>query len=100
MRRRDFLRGAAASVCAALTPSLKGRDATPRKPLEIGSGPQLFLDDYLIDHLDGLTRRVQSPERLDKPVLDSKSFGTTQPYLTVLPDSRKKGYRLWYYFGK
>ncbi|HWG42342.1 MAG TPA: hypothetical protein VN688_06100 [Gemmataceae bacterium] len=99
MRRRDFLGGVAASVCAGWTPSLLGQDKTPGKPLEIGLGPQLFLDDYLIDRLDGLTRRVQSPQRLEKPVLDSKTFGTTQPYLTVLPDSRQKGYRMWYNCG-
>src|SRR5437773_625871 len=104
MRRRDFLRGVCASACAGLT-HLAGshvaeaRDQAPPRPLEIGLGPQLFLDDYLIDRLDGLTRRVQQPRRLPKPVLDSKTFGTTQPYLSVLPNSGGKGYRIWYNRG-
>src|SRR3954469_1233408 len=38
--------------------------------LEIGFGPQLFLDDYLIERLEGLEWRVQPPERLERPVLD------------------------------
>src|SRR5439155_14142965 len=71
----------------------------PARPLEVGAGPQLFLDDYLIDQLDGLTRRVETPERLPKPVLDSATFGTTQPYLTVRRDAEQQGYRIWYNRG-
>jgi hypothetical protein len=77
---------------------LRADDPTPAA-LDIGLGPQLFLDDYLIDRSDDLARRVQSPSRLAKPVLDSKTFGTTQPYLTVLPHTGKKGYRIWYNRG-
>src|SRR5262249_37714595 len=98
VRRRDFLRGVCASACAGLVAAVKVRAAEPA-PLEIGPGPQLFLDDYLIDRLDGLARRVQPPRRLDRPVLDSKTFGTTQPYLTVLPYTGPKGYRIWYNHG-
>src|SRR4051812_46747371 len=64
--------------------------------LEIGLGPQLFLDGYLIESMDGLKRIIQRPERLPKPVLDSKSFGTTQPYMTVLRDEETNRYRIWY----
>ena len=100
MRRRDFLRGVCVSACAGLTcAAAEVKDRVPPRPLEIGLGPQLFLDDYLIDRLDGLTRRVQQPQRLARPVLDSKTFGTTQPYLTVLPNPGGKGYRLWYNRG-
>jgi hypothetical protein len=98
MHRRDFLRAVGTALCAASVPVLRASDGLPA-PREIGLGPQLFLDDFLIDRLDGLTRQVQTPRRLEKPVLDNKTFGTTQPYLTVLPDSRKKGYRIWYNHG-
>jgi hypothetical protein len=104
MRRRDILRSTCASVCAGLALSRRGWAAEgeskqPPGPREISLGPQLFLDDYLIDRLDGLTREVRAPKRLDRPVLDSKTFGTTQPYLTVLPDPDRKGYRIWYNHG-
>src|SRR5262245_46268444 len=99
MRRRDFLRGVCASawaglVCPAEGRALPGKAPGPAGPLEIGPGPQLFLDDYLIDRLDGLVRRVQQPRRLTAPVLDSKTFGTSQPYVTVLPATGGKGYRV------
>src|SRR5437016_5626550 len=98
MRRRAFIRSACATACFGFTASLRGDDKRPA-PLEIGVGPQLFLDDYLIQRLDGLERQVQSPNRLDKPVLDNRTFGTTQPYLTVLPHTETNGYRIWYNHG-
>ncbi len=66
--------------------------------LEIGDCPQLFLDDFLIERRDGLKREVQSPQRHGPPILDSKTFGTTQPYLTVLRAERK-GFRMFYNNG-
>ncbi|MGI8965043.1 MAG: hypothetical protein ACR2H1_03025 [Limisphaerales bacterium] len=68
------------------------------RPLEIGDGPQLFLDDYLIERMENLKREVQSPQRHGPPILDSKTFGVTQPYLTVLRDD-KKGFRMFYNNG-
>ena len=59
------------------------------QPVEIGVGPQLFLDDHLIDRLEGLERRAEPPERLEGPVLDSKTFGCTQPYVTVTRDRER-----------
>src|SRR5262245_26294872 len=102
MHRRDFLRHvAAASGAAGLGLGLPWRvPATPaEKPLAPGPGPQLFLDDYLIESLEGLSRQVQQPRKLDKPVLDSKTFGTTQPYLTVLRDAPAKRFHIWYNRG-
>src|SRR5436309_3293774 len=100
MRRRDFLRacGASAAGLAVGAGRVRSADEAPR-PLTVGTGPQLFLDDYLIDQLTGLARRVESPERLPKPVLDSETFGTTQPYLTVLRDDENERYRVWYNHG-
>src|SRR5262245_42252517 len=106
MKRRQFLRalGIATGWAGLGLPSLFYRLAgsalsdAPAAPsvLKIGLGPQLFLDDYVIERLENLVRRVQPPARLEKPVLDSKTFGTTQPYLTVLQDPETKRYRLWY----
>src|SRR5262245_20800347 len=85
MKRRDFLEACGASV-AGLALGVVGLADEAQRPMTVGTGPQLFLDDFLIDHLDGLARRVEQLERLPKPVLDSATFGTTQPYLTVLRD--------------
>jgi hypothetical protein len=98
MKRRDFLKTCVgSSAVLALTPVAPAA-AAPR-PLDIGPGPQLFLDDYLIDRLQGLSRRVEAPQRLPTPVLDSKTFGTTQPYLTVLRDEEHPRFRIWYNRG-
>src|SRR5262245_14507245 len=110
MKRRDFLRGLCAATCAARlaawpAPHAAAADekiaAEPAadRALEIGLGPQLFLDDYWIDRRDGLARRVESPKRQGAPVLDSKDFGTTQPYLTVLRDGDAGTFRIWYNRG-
>ena len=71
MKRRAFLQACGASAAGLVFGAgVAGlADEAPR-PLPLGSGPQLFLDDYLIDQLDGLTRRPEQPERLPKPVLD------------------------------
>ena len=92
--RREFLqKGTVLASAAALTVS-----AEPDGVRDIGNGPQLFLDDYLIESRDGLKREIQSPQRFGPPVLDSKTFGTTQPYLTVLRDEKKR-FRMFYNNG-
>ncbi len=97
MDRRTFLKaGGACAAGLALGGELVAEATTP---LALGPGPQLFLDDYLIDRINGLARRVTPPERLPGPVLDSATFGTTQPYLTVLHDPQGKRYRAWYNRG-
>src|SRR5689334_22968972 len=96
MKRRDFLGGLCATAAAAVCPprAVRANASGPKgRPLEIDPGTQLFLDDYLIDELDGLKRQVQQPQRQGSPVLDSKTFGVTQPYLTVLRDRDQAGGR-------
>ena len=99
--RRDLLRlaGAGAVGCVATRGAATGRSEPAAQPVEIGVGPQLFLDDYLIDRLEGLERRAESPERLEGPVLDSKTFGCTQPYVSVTHDRERHRFRLWYNHG-
>src|SRR5262249_8920903 len=98
--RREVLRVAALASVAplSLSPAVVAT-GTHEGPLEIGAGPQLFLDDYLVEQLDGFERRTESPEKLDRPVLDSKTFGCTQPYATVLRDEDTGRYRIWYNYG-
>ena len=98
--RRDVLGFAAAGTAGCLlTPGVAAWRTGAAQPLEIGLGPQLFLDDHLIDRLEGLERRAEPPERLGHPVLDSKTFGCTQPYVTVTHDQAKRRFRLWYNHG-
>src|SRR5215469_16367694 len=54
MRRREFLKRCSVFTTGLVlgAPSLS-RAHQPAHPLEVGAGPQLFLDDYLIDQLDG-----------------------------------------------
>jgi hypothetical protein len=99
--RRDFLRVGGACVCTgALSYSTRATAVDRRgRPLEIGHEPQLFLDDFLIERIEGIERRTESPERLGAPVLDSATFGCTQPYLTVARDEETGRFRLWYNRG-
>ncbi|MEX0642646.1 MAG: hypothetical protein WD468_08085 [Pirellulales bacterium] len=108
MNRRDFICRLQAAMLASTVPigwhrPLQAAEAplkgTSLDPLQIGRGVQLFLDDFLIEELNGLQRKVVQPEKLPQPVLDSATFGTTQPYLTVLHDAEQKQYRIWYNRG-
>ena len=69
------------------------------RPLELDPGPHLFLDDHLVDRLEGLERRAEPIQRRERPVLDRKSFGCTQPYVTVIRDRESGRFRLWYNRG-
>jgi hypothetical protein len=99
MNRREFLRRtrqtAAVAGATLMSPRFAVAAASP-KVLDVEPGPQLFLDDYIIESMEGLTRRLIPPERLPQPVLDSKTFRTTQPYMTVVRDDDADGYRIWY----
>ncbi|MBN1343810.1 MAG: hypothetical protein JXQ73_14095 [Phycisphaerae bacterium] len=68
-------------------------------PIDVGTDPQLLLDDYVVDRVQGLTRTVHPPARMEQPILDSEHFGTFQPYLSVLYDAGRKRFRLWYNHG-
>src|SRR5206468_9923683 len=110
VNRRQFLRRATDAIACAIAgggvirwgraAALPASPASQAAPvMEIGTGPQLFLDDYFIDRLEGLKRQVHSPRRLEKPVLDSPTFGTSQPYVTVLRDAQRDHFRIWYNRG-
>jgi hypothetical protein len=99
MNRREFLQRtecALAATGATIVANQFARAAERSSALDIGLGPQLYLDDYIVESMDGLKRVVHPPKRLPKPVLDSKTFGTTQPYMTVLRDAETNRYRIWY----
>ena len=53
-------------LCILLT-----HDLSAAEPLDIGSGRQLFLDDFIIERIDGLTRTMHQPEKRG-PVLKAE----------------------------
>lgn len=65
-------------------------------PLDIGMGPQLFVDEHLIAESNDVRREIRPPRPLPEPVLDHATFGTSQNHLTVLRDAAGGRYRAWY----
>lgn len=96
MTRRELLQylGPACAALGMSTPAVATETG-----LEIGRGPHLFLDDWLIAESRHLSRVVQSPERLPEPVLTSARFGVTQPYLSVVRSPDTGRFRIWYNRG-
>jgi len=90
----------AAAAVAAVGACAAAAEPTASGPVKINGEPQLFLDDYVVGRMAGLTRMIHHPVRIDHPVLDSKRFGTWQPYLSVVFDDRSKRIRLWYDKGQ
>ena len=65
------------------------------KMLDIGSRLELFVDDYLIESLKGLTLQLHAPERREIALtLDSPWDGDTSHYITVFKDDDR--YRMYY----
>lgn len=65
-------------------------------PIQLSAGPQLFIDDYLIDSQSNLTRVVNHPQRLDHPVITGPEDKNFQPFVTVVQDPQTKRFRVWY----
>ncbi len=71
----------------------------PEGPIRLSPGPQLFLDEYLIDSSQGLSRRVNSPQRdpkIPNPLITGKDDECVGPYLTVIRDPQDGRFRIWY----
>jgi hypothetical protein len=104
--RRDVFRLAAVGIVAGAASPRRlpaeeptGRRGPERNLVKLGPGPHLFLDDHWVDRIEGLERRSEPPQRLERPVLDSKRFGCTQPYVSVIRDRETGRFRLWYNRG-
>lgn len=76
-------------------------------PIALGRGPQLFLDDFLIDSSEGVQRRPMAVERdpsVPNPLItgargrDGKGPGDDnfQPFLSCLRDAETGLFRIWY----
>ena len=67
----------------------------PPQPLQIGSRLELFVDDYLIDTIEGLTLQLHSPQPAGRALaFDQPWEGNTSAYATVIKDGAR--YRMYY----
>ena len=77
--------------------------AAAKPPIVIGRETQLFVDDALIEHREGVVRKVHACQKLDQSVLRAeRPWERTDidrrlyVYGTALPQENGLGYRLWY----
>ena len=96
--RREVLRSTAALAAAAIAPQLSragGAEADPNAVVDIGSRRELFVDQLLVERLDGLRLELQKPQpagvalRYDLPWEGRFAFFTT-----ILKDGDT--YRMYY----
>src|SRR5687768_11712380 len=59
--RRRFMQAAAAVGASA--PFITFPARADAKPLEIADEPQLFLDDWILDRCEGVTRALHAPKK-------------------------------------
>ena len=67
-------------------------------PLKLGDRRELFIDDYLVESLDGVERLTHRPERKNLVAIFDKPWeGESEGYCTVLFDGTKDRmfYRAW-----
>jgi len=84
-------------VCASIYRPGQREGRQSDEPLRLGGGPQLFVDDFLIEESSGLTRRVNRPTRqTSNPIITAKKDGVFQPYVTVICDPQSGRFRMWY----
>lgn len=70
----------------------------PQQPLVLGPGPQLLLDEFLIDYATNLVRTTHRPEKLPQPILAKAERWHQQPmyFQKVLRDPQTGRFRMWY----
>ena len=65
------------------------------EPLKIGSHLELFVDDYLIEFMEGLELKLHSPRPAERVLTFDKPWeGVTSDYISVLKDDDR--YRMYY----
>lgn len=74
---------------------LLGPAATAGEPIDIGSRRELFVDDHLIDSMDGVRLLLNRPQPAGKVLAFDKPWeGNTSLYVTVFEDEGR--YRMYY----
>jgi hypothetical protein len=68
-------------------PGNNAPDNTPSDAVDIGTRLELFVDDFLIERLEGTTLRLQHPFPQETAIAFDKYWeGNTSAYVTVFPD--------------
>ena len=97
--RRVLLTASLALLTAVFSGSL-GAAEEDVEPIDIGSRLELFVDEYLIESKDGVTRELHSPQRKGPVmVFDRPWEGGTSHCVTVFDDGIRGGapdYRMYY----
>lgn len=87
----------AAALLLGFTGTVRAESSlsSPGAPIDLGSRLELFVDDYLIDHLHGAQLKLHSPDRAETVLtFDQPWEGPTTGYFTVIDD--RGAYRLYY----
>jgi hypothetical protein len=81
------------------TPAHTATLTRPGRPITLATGPHLFVDEYLIESSQNLTRRVNSPARDPKrtgPIVTGREDRCFQPYFSVSQSPETGKFRIWY----
>src|SRR3954452_18572349 len=93
--RRAFMGQAMAAAAAVVAGPVIVRAAEVGGVIELGSRRELFVDDYLIDSMEGVELTVHQPTAGDVVlVCDSPWEGNTSAYYTFFEDGGR--YRVYY----
>jgi hypothetical protein len=86
----------AVSIVLALI-AKAGVASQPACLLKLSSGPQLFLDDFLIDDMQNLTRVMDHPRALPEPIIEGEdSHYRNQPFTSTIYYPEENLFRMWY----
>jgi hypothetical protein len=98
--RRHGLFTTAAAIAAAvaflqLSFSVRAGEPAAEKGLDIGSQRELFVDDWLIERVQGVERKMHRPEPREVVIVcDAPWEGNTSAYFTLLADGER--FRMYY----
>ncbi len=83
-------------LCALLaSPAWAKKSTDPGEPLHIGSRLELFVDDHLIDSMQGVELKLHSPRAAERILTLNKPWeGPTSDYISVIKDDDR--YRMYY----
>ena len=79
-------------------------EAPTPKPIELGSERQLFIDDFIIESSDGVTKKLNQPTKHARNPLiartpdDAPAWSAGMPtcFSTVVFDERDRVFKMWY----
>lgn len=86
-------------MCVVLSTACGVSAGSPAAAVALKPGPHLLLDDYLIESIEHVERRVNRPPHAVEPIIHGglglKDFNVGYD-VTVLKDEQSGRYRLWY----